>query len=68
MTYIRDRILAFVQQFIAVHCYSPSFREIQDGCGISASTVSKYLKDLRERGYITYEGGKTRTIVLWKRV
>lgn len=66
MTDTRDRILAFVQQFIAAHSYSPSFKEIQDGCGLSCSTVSLYLKNLRERGYITYEDGKSRTIVLWR--
>ncbi len=43
--------------------YSPSVRDIQNSLGIkSTSTVHIYLKRLEEAGYISKEGGKSRTL------
>ncbi len=35
---------------------APSRYEIADGTGLSKSTVSRYLQDMREKGIIEYEG------------
>jgi len=65
MTDTHRRILTFIRQFIAIHSYSPSMREIQGACEIcSTSMVSYHLGRLRHFGYLTYERGKPRTIVL----
>ncbi len=43
--------------------YSPSVRDIQKALAIkSTSTVHVYLKRLEESGYISKEGGKSRTL------
>ena len=56
-------IEAFVRAFVAEHEYSPTVREIKDGCGISStSIVSYHLLVLAKEGKVTFERGKTRTV------
>ena len=40
---------------------SPSVREIADELGVNYSTVSRYLKYMREQGMIDYEGHRNIT-------
>lgn len=47
------QILEFLREFIAEKDYPPSIRDIQDGCGISSTSVVDYnLRKLEEKGYI----------------
>ncbi len=49
----QQRILQFIQEFLAEHDYPPSIRDIQAGCDISSTSVVDYnLKALETRGQI----------------
>ncbi|MSQ30212.1 MAG: repressor LexA [Dehalococcoidia bacterium] len=56
-------ILRFLEQFIAEHDYPPSIRDIQQGCGISSTSVVDYnLKRLEEKGLIRRDREVSRAI------
>lgn len=57
-------VLRTVERFRAVHGYSPSVREVCDGCGLtSTASAHRHLEALRDAGMLTWQRGKTRTIV-----
>lgn len=63
LTACEKRIYEYVSRTIAQNGYSPSIRDIQSALDIkSTSTVHLYLKRLEAAGYITKEGGKSRTL------
>lgn len=46
-------ILEFLRRFVEEKDYPPSIRDIQEGCGISSTSVVDYnLRKLEEKGYI----------------
>ncbi len=58
-------ILRFLEQFIGEHDYPPSIRDIQQGCGISSTSVVDYnLKRLEEKGLIRRDREVSRAIEL----
>ena len=61
----QQAILRFIQQFIRDKDYPPSIRDIQDGCGISSTSVVDYnLKALERLGYIRRDREVSRAIEL----
>ncbi|HQW51960.1 MAG TPA: transcriptional repressor LexA [Tepidiformaceae bacterium] len=49
----QDQILEFLRAFIEDKDYPPSIRDIQEGCGISSTSVVDYnLRKLEEKGFI----------------
>jgi repressor LexA len=61
----QDRILKFLQDFLAQHDYPPSIRDIQAGCEISSTSVVDYnLKALETKGLIRRDREISRGIVL----
>jgi SOS-response transcriptional repressor LexA len=57
------RILALLKDFITQHGYPPSYRELADMMNlISTSTMKQYLDRLREKGYVSWEEGRPRTL------
>ena len=61
----RSSIYGFIVDFITIHGYSPSLREIADGTGIKAiSTVRDHLYMLEKLGKIHTQEFKPRTISL----
>ena len=47
------QILEFLRSFVSDKDYPPSIRDIQEGCGISSTSVVDYnLRKLEEKGYI----------------
>ena len=49
----QDQILEFLRSFIEDKDYPPSIRDIQEGCGISSTSVVDYnLRKLEEKGLI----------------
>ncbi len=49
----QQRILVAIQDWVARHGYSPSTRQIADAVGLrSASSVSKHLASLEEKGFL----------------
>ena len=58
-------VLDYIKRFIAEKNYSPTIREIMIGLALrSPSTVHEHLKNLANKGIITYNPGKSRTIEL----
>ena len=64
----QSRILAFIWCYTAANSYSPTLREIRDGCDISSASVVGYnLGRLEKNGYLTHTPMASRTIVLTER-
>lgn len=63
LTNKQEEVFNIVKEFIEKNGYSPSIREL---CALtnkkSTSTISDYLMILKDKGYITYQIGKNRTI------
>ncbi|MBN2469453.1 MAG: hypothetical protein JXN59_01920 [Anaerolineae bacterium] len=58
-------VFKFIRQYAATYPWSPSLREIADGCGFScASSVVRHLDHLQAWGLIVREPGKARSIGL----
>ena len=56
-------ILEYINETICSEGYSPTVRDIQRDLGIkSTSTVHSYLRRLEEKGMISKENGKSRTL------
>ena len=65
MTFSQKVIYECIKQYIKEKNQSPSIREICILAGLSSpATVHKHLKNLKEKGYIDYTFGKSRTIEL----
>jgi repressor LexA len=61
----QQAILRFIRDFIRDKDYPPSIRDIQDGCGISSTSVVDYnLKGLERMGYIRRDREVSRAIEL----
>ncbi|GBD14454.1 LexA repressor [bacterium HR25] len=59
------RILEFIQRFLEEHDYPPSIRQIQEGCGLSSTSVVDYnLRILERLGYIRRDREVSRAIEL----
>jgi repressor LexA len=53
----------FLQHFIEEHGYSPSFEEIGAGLGLSSlATVHKHISNLQEKGLLTRDYNRSRSI------
>ncbi len=64
----QQSILRFIRQFIEDKDYPPSIRDIQEGCGISSTSVVDYnLKALERLGYIRRDREVSRAIELLDR-
>lgn len=49
----RQRLIDFIHRFLRDNCYPPTIRDIQNGCGISSTSVVDYhLTILEKEGYI----------------
>ena len=46
----------FINAFYYEHDKVPSVREIVEGTGIPLSTVHRYLRDMQEKGELSYNG------------
>lgn len=49
-------IIDFVNNYYCKHDRSPSTREIAESINVSRPTVQRYLRDLKEKGIIEYDG------------
>lgn len=64
----QQRILEYMRDFVHENAYPPSIRDIQNGCGISSTSVVDYnLKALERLGYIRRDREVSRAIELLDR-
>lgn len=60
---MHDEILEWIELFIETKGYSPSYREIMEGVGLSSvSQVAWYIDELVEEGKLQKEAGQARTL------
>lgn len=63
LTSKQEEILNFIKEFVAIHKYPPSIREIGASIGLkSPATVYVHLNNLEDKGYIKKENTKNRAI------
>lgn len=61
----QQAILEFIEEYVEEHNYPPSIRDIQQGCGISSTSVVKYNLDrLTQMGLMSREAEISRGLVL----
>ena len=59
----QHELLAFIAAFIKEHGYSPSYREIMDGCNYtSVATVALHVNNLITRGHIKKRDRSARSL------
>jgi repressor LexA len=69
LTKRQSEILRFVTNFIKDYDYSPSYREIAEGMGLSSpATIHQHLQELKRKGYLNMEGEASRGLELTKKV
>jgi repressor LexA len=60
---MKEKILAYIKQFIEQNKYAPTVREICQGVGLkSTSTVHGYLHKLKVAGLIDFKDSCSRTM------
>jgi repressor LexA len=58
-----------IQEYIKKYNYPPSIRDLCQICSIkSPSVVLVHLRKIREKGFITYEDKKRRTLAIIKEI
>lgn len=58
-----EEILKAIRDYEARHGYSPSIRDVGMACGGMSPGSMKYrIARLRDKGLVTYEDGKPRTL------
>ncbi len=59
----REKIFNFLCEYWKQKGYAPSYKEIQDACGLSSvSSVFSALKTLRREGKVEFKDGIPRTV------
>jgi SOS-response transcriptional repressor LexA len=59
----QQELLNFIEEFIADHGYSPSYREIMSGCSYtSVATVALHVNNLIKRGHIIKRDNEARSL------
>lgn len=59
----QQELLGFIEEFIAGHGYSPSYREIMKGAGYnSVATVALHVNSLIKRGHLDKRGRSARSL------
>lgn len=58
-------VFKYVRNYVEVNCWSPTLREIADGCGLAwPSSVVRHLERLENWGMLLREPHQARSIVL----
>lgn len=59
----QHELLAYLREFIAEHGYSPSYREIMNGCNYtSVATVALHINNLILRGHVVKRDKSARSL------
>lgn len=59
----QKELLGFIERFIAEHGYSPSYREIMNGCSYtSVATVALHVNSLIKRGHLSKRDHSARSL------
>lgn len=65
LTKKQSEVLRFIQAFIKDYDYSPSYREIAEGMGLSSpATIHQHLQTLKSKGYLNMDSAVARGLEL----
>ena len=65
LTFAQNELLEWIKDYIKTFYHSPSIRQMMDGMGLkSPAPIQSRLKHLQEKGYISWQEGKARTLQL----
>jgi SOS-response transcriptional repressor LexA len=65
----QQETLVFIEKFIVEHGYSPSYREIMQGCNYnSVATVALHVNNLIKRGHLEKRDKSARSLEVVKQV
>ena len=65
LTTAQDQLLDWIKSYINDFHHSPSIRQMMDGMGLkSPAPIQSRLKHLQEKGYISWQEGRARTLQL----
>ena len=65
LTSAQDQLLDWIKDYIKDFHHSPSIRQMMDGMGLkSPAPIQSRLKHLQEKGYISWQEGRARTLKL----
>ncbi len=65
----QSEILKFIKGFVQEEDYSPSYREIAEGMGISSpATIHQHIQTLKTKGYLDLDPSSPRSLQLTDRV
>lgn len=59
----REKILAYIKEYISEHGYAPSYMEIAKNAELSTSQAHSYVNSLASRGVVKVTLGVARSIV-----
>ena len=65
LTQAQEELFEWIRDFMRDFHHSPSIRQMMDGMGLkSPAPIQSRLKHLQEKGYISWQEGKARTLQL----
>ncbi len=65
LTSAQTELFEWIKNYISEYQHSPSIRQMMDGMGLkSPAPIQSRLKHLQEKGYISWQEGKARTLKL----
>ena len=65
LTSAQNQLLEWIKDYINSYNYSPSIRQMMKGMGLkSPAPIQSRLKHLQEKGYISWQEGRARTLQL----
>ena len=65
LTFAQNELLEWIKDYIKNFYHSPSIRQMMNGMGLkSPAPIQSRLKHLQEKGYISWQEGKARTLQL----
>ena len=65
LTSAQDQLLDWIKDYIKNFHHGPSIRQMMDGMGLkSPAPIQSRLKHLQEKGYISWQEGRARTLKL----
>lgn len=68
LTERQEKVLAWIEAYIAEHGYSPTFRELCKAFRFKSTQGAVcHLVPLRKKGFVTWCDGKTRTLRLTRK-
>ena len=67
LTARQSDVLAFIDGYVAERGYSPTYRNIADGCGLaSKGRAHELVRQLKDRGAVAGLPGRVRSLVVTK--